>query len=109
MIDTVGQLLICWICWQFAAAKELVDSEMVMSRNKYGLITINFANRFGSDSSKGVGSVISAASFDPSTLTESEGAMTTECDEIVTQFLTKSSEKWNATRIQSEAPLSVSI
>jgi hypothetical protein len=110
VIDSVAQLLICWICWQYAvASKELADSEMVLRHNRSGLITINFANRFGSDSSKGVGSVYSLSSFNPSSLTESEGVITAECDEIVAQFLTKASEEWNATKTQSEAPLCVSI
>ena len=109
VIETVGQLLICWICWQFAASNELVDSEMVMSRNKYGVITIKLVNRIGSDSTQGIGSVNSAASSNPTTETESEGVMTTECDEIVAQFLKTSSAEWNALRTQSEVPLNISI
>ena len=109
VIETVGQLLICWICWQFAASNELVDSEMVMSRNKYGVITIKLVNRIGSNSTQGIGSVNSAASSNPTTETESEGVMTTECDEIVAQFLKTSSAEWNALRTQSEVPLNISI
>jgi len=102
VIDSVAQLLICRICWQYAvASKELVDSEMVVRHNKNGLITINFVNRFGSDSSKGIGSVYSLSSFNPSSLTESEGVITAECDEIVAQFLTKASEEWSETRTKS--------
>ena len=105
MIDSVAQLLICRICWQYAVvSKELADSEMVMRHNKCGMITINFANRFGNDSSKSIGSVSSQSSFIPSSQTEAEEGIKTECDEIVAQFLTKVSEEWNAMRKQSEVP-----
>ena len=80
-----------------------------MSRNKYGVITIKLVNRIGSDLTKGIGSVNSAASSNPTTETESEGAMTTECDEIVAQFLKTTSAEWNALRTQSEVPLNISI
>ena len=82
---------------------------MVMSRNKYGVITIKLVNRIDSDLTQGIGSVNSAASSNPTTETESEGAMTTECDEIVAQFLTTTSAEWNALRTQSEVPLNISI